>query len=548
MADPFRPNAKSQLLREAQVGLSIVAILLVLLVYVAFYRLTGRGRHIPNHVRNAPVAQVVWPQNDKPIATREIEMTAQEFRDTRMPKPNLVARSGSKIAALSPTDSADTKIQASQSSLRSTYQIQPSTASMAEVKTSRPNTQLENPNFSPDSKSAGKMRTGKKLVPSIVADSLEPNSASDFPIPKTPRLVKAPETIGFSGTKAIHPKEVESVASVKSPQALKAAKSLVPIEPTNKPLANPPANPPNDPFMIKDLDDSRIDSKVKLASLEDDGNQFRAELPVAIEVASLKSAPTVDSKSREFQPIQPRKDSTGSKSKGLSDFVALKNNSNALRPQPENHGSFINPALAPSQPVADRGNDPVLAKRLPRLQSASKSPADKTLFKEKQEENREEKQEKKQTKEQFRQSTLSKREYVTKAGDNFWSIAQSIYNDGRYFRALYKYNEPKVPDFDSLETGTIIGTPAKEDLVKLWPDLCPAAEAIQVAQNQNATELQNGPIYITRRGDTVFDIARQRLGQASRYSEILNLNQIGLGQEVSHLTPLEKGVRIVMPK
>ena len=98
MADPFRPNSKSQLFREAQIGLSVVAILLVLLVYVAFYRITGRGRHLPDHVRDAPVANLVWPNNTqqaRQLAQAETEMTPQQFRDRHLIKPNSVApRSG----------------------------------------------------------------------------------------------------------------------------------------------------------------------------------------------------------------------------------------------------------------------------------------------------------------------------------------------------------------------------------------------------------------------------------------------------------------------
>ena len=59
MADPFRSNSNSQLLREAQLGLSLIAVLLAILVYVAFYRITGRGHQVPEHVRNAPAAQTV---------------------------------------------------------------------------------------------------------------------------------------------------------------------------------------------------------------------------------------------------------------------------------------------------------------------------------------------------------------------------------------------------------------------------------------------------------------------------------------------------------
>ena len=145
MADPFRPDAKSQLLREAQVGLSIVAILLVLLVYVAFYRITGRGRHLPDHVRNAPVAELVWPGGtDDRVAVREIEMTAQEFRDTRMPK---MLRSGPENAAR-----LGAKPVSKPGEFSSPYHSVSSDAAMADKKTSRPKTPLDSPNFSPDSK------------------------------------------------------------------------------------------------------------------------------------------------------------------------------------------------------------------------------------------------------------------------------------------------------------------------------------------------------------------------------------------------------------
>ena len=563
MADPFRPDTKSQLLREAQVGLSIVAILLVLLVYVAFYRITGRGRHIPNHVRNAPVAQIVWPQNTERIATREIEMTPQEFRDTRMPKAASTVGAGSKIDSVSPTASANVKSLPPKPSLRSSYQTQTSNAAMAEAKTSRSNTQLGSPNFSPNSGSAG-----KKNLPPVVADSFKPSSTSDFPITKTPKLAKAPETISFPDTKTPPPKPLKPLTSpeiVKAAKVVNAAKEIKPVESTSFPAsAEPPAKPPVDPFMMEGLDDSQNDPKVELASLKQGGNDFKPNLPGVNKAASPSpDSPKPDSTngmaSKEFQPAPPSKEQTASEQSNprLSDFVGLKNNSNALRPEPKNQfkpaqnlaqqaqkpspprpkstpglkNLLVAPVLDPSRPIADHGNDTVLAKRLPRLQANKKLPAEKN-----------------QTKEQFRESQLSQREYATKAGDNFWSIAQSVYGDGKYFRALYKYNEPHVPEFDSLEPGTIIGTPPLEDLAKLWPDLCPSTEAVRVAKKQDTSVSENGWIYITRSGDTVFDIARQRLGQASRYSEILNLNQTGLGQEVSHLTPLKEGVRIVMPE
>lgn len=563
MADPFRHNAKPQLLRDAQVGLSIVAILLVLLVYVTFYRITGRGKHIPAHVQNAPVAQIVWPQNGQLIAANEIEMTAQEFRDTRLPKPPL-AFADSRVAAAGPTvllkrpdtpDRADSvarnKFAAPKldSPSRSAYQAPPLSTAMAETKTSRPNSRLKQPNFSPN-----KPEAAKKIVPPAVQDPtveipLKPVLASDFPF-VTPSKLKAPEPIGFHGTKADVP-TIDPMASAKnSTETTETVESSIAIK--------QPAKLPVNPFEIE-IEQSKIDPKVELASLERGGNDFQGNLLMP-KIASPEPAPKLDVNSKEFQPARLlSKDSQDSQSRG-SDFVGLEN-FNTLRPKSKDPFNEIldsaptldpaptteQPSLSPVpestntasgapllEPVMDPSK-PAFGKRLPRLSPESETKIEK-------------KQTKKQADKRFRESKLSELEYVTKAGDNFWSIAQAVYQDGRYFRALYKYNEPKVPNFDSLEPGTIIGTPALEDLVKLWPDLCPGSQTDQFTAHQEMPKPDTGGIYITQTGDTLFDIARQRLGQASRYSEILNLNQVGLGNEVSHLTPLQAGVRIVLPQ
>ncbi len=558
MADPFRPDTKSQLLREAQVGLSIVAILLVLLVYVAFYRITGRGRHIPSHVQNAPVAQIVWPQNGERIATREIEMTPQQFRDTRMPRPASAVHAGPAIAKPDPAVSSIAKLPVSKfkSSPRSSYQTFPSTAAMAETKTPRPNAKLKKPNFSPDPKGAE-----KSIIPPVAKDTSKPTP--DLPVVTAPKLVQA-NANHFQDFNAILPK----AKSFPSVSRIKAVDTSATVQ--------PPAGPQDNPF-LKDWNDSQVDSKVELASLEEDGNDFQVKPPLATEVASSQSDPksspvsTSVTTANEFQHVTLDKSPNGSdlsdiakdpqrtlKTASPSGFAGLENSFNALRPKTSNQfnveptlaqedkrtsagllpssipsepsNQFAKPVLDPSHPMVDRDDEPVLVKRLARLPSNSELPA-----------------EKKQIKEQFRESKLSKREYVTKAGDNFWSIAQSVYNDGNYFRALYKYNEPKVPNFDSLKPGMIIGTPELEDLVKLWPDLCPGSET-QLTEGKTANDGHVESIYVTQSGDTLFDIARQRLGQASRYSEILNLNRNGLGREVSHLTPLDEGLRIVMPR
>ena len=63
MRDRFRTNANEQLIREAKIGLSVVAVLLGLFLYVAFYKITGRGRHLPDRGIEATISQPNWTES-----------------------------------------------------------------------------------------------------------------------------------------------------------------------------------------------------------------------------------------------------------------------------------------------------------------------------------------------------------------------------------------------------------------------------------------------------------------------------------------------------
>ena len=534
MADPFRPDAKSQLLREAQVGLSIVAILLVLLVYVAFYRITGRGRHLPDHVRNAPVAELVWPGGtDDRVAVREIEMTAQEFRDTRMPK---MLRSGPENAAR-----LGAKPVSKPGEFSSPYHSVSSDAAMAEKKTSRPKTPLDSPNFSPDSK-FGSQNPSRPKVAIHSAETLK--QKSPFKQSQSPKSI--PEKL-----KLPTPRTFESGAL----NPLVASSSIPPAD---------DASP-------------RVDSKIELVSMESEGNDFKPALPTKIAAIPTKmKIPEVvpsntfqlkheitNEKANQFdlaklnqtpiqkiEPVQLVSDANNFRvesTPNVESSLESKKPSLSMADQSLSPASKVttksspvklsnpfldpDPVLNPSVPVVDPHKVTTNTKRLPRTGPVWRTPL-----------------EPKPSQQPEVTEATARLEYTTKSGDSFWSVSQQIYNDGRYFRALYKHNQPHVPEFDSLAPGTKLATPAREDLIKLWPDLCPGAEKRHLAQAKTKSEPSNSSIYVTQQGDTVFDIARRRLGQASRYSDILKLNQAELGRETSHLTPLGAGVRLVMPR
>ena len=141
-----------------------------------------------------------------------------------------------------------------------------------------------------------------------------------------------------------------------------------------------------------------------------------------------------------------------------------------------------------------------------------------------------------------RQKIKQPQVHLVLAGESFWLIAQEHYDDGRFFRALYEYNKQRVGSFENLLPGTTLATPPKTELTKLWPELCPGPDD----SSPVSTNIRER-IYVTQEGDTLFEIARQRLAQASRYLDIQKLNQFRLPESVNHLSPLPAGIQLVLP-
>ena len=135
---------------------------------------------------------------------------------------------------------------------------------------------------------------------------------------------------------------------------------------------------------------------------------------------------------------------------------------------------------------------------------------------------------------------------VAQAGDSLWTVAERCYDDGRWFRALFEYNRGRLKDDDSSIEGVALLIPARSELATRWSRFCPPDLVIQYSTNR--PEPDGETTYVTRPGDTLFDIARQQLGQASRYLEILRLNRNKLPPNTSHLTRLPSGLRLKLPE
>jgi nucleoid-associated protein YgaU len=95
--------------------------------------------------------------------------------------------------------------------------------------------------------------------------------------------------------------------------------------------------------------------------------------------------------------------------------------------------------------------------------------------------------------------------------------------------------------------------PTLDETVHLYPDLCPPdlleshTSATGTQDNGDGAKNFDNQYYFTQRGDTLFDIARRQLGQASRYLEILRMNRGQLPSNVDHLSRLKQGLKLRLP-
>ena len=143
--------------------------------------------------------------------------------------------------------------------------------------------------------------------------------------------------------------------------------------------------------------------------------------------------------------------------------------------------------------------------------------------------------------------------HTVRSGENFWTISKLYYDSGRYYKSLHSANRKLVPVIGELYVGTTIKVPPLEDLDptlieapsrvsrtsrpsdeprapagKRRTDVelgLPTVGASRVRDRTEDAEEPAQPTYKVRQYDTLRGIARDTLGDARRYREILELNR-----------------------
>ncbi len=575
MRDPFRTNANEQLIREAKIGLSVVAVLLGLFLYVAFNKITRRGRHLPDRGIEATIAQPNWtesspglhvvasskrsfdprsehlvgirpiekltdgdlPESDpRPNAENQHSVSENRFGSSQVEIPDSKIRfdpgSGTKINSNSSDKSGSSSpigklLKRSLGYFGSGKKPDNLAAKRNAERSDEPAPiDLSKPTLSPAVQiAAAKTEKANALSRSAVEPGSDPPGSLEVNQLRASNAFAPPINSLEVAQDEILP--IVQLTSAESPEIKKPSKNdFLPqtkFNATDNEISNSP-DPRQDSLSGNELltHQPSQDFETDRPSIDDfqpvnKGRQpVRASLPSRPESATGKSA--VDKSESQFTGLAEDPLPSGERAGELN--------------------SDLSPKLRSPHPLPPVASGQT--KRLPRRpQEASGEKSQLDAFDNSIETGSQ--QDSMPAKTASRPAT-----YTVSEGDSYWSIASRVYGDGGFFRALYEHNRSFIPEFE-LRPGTKLATPDKSDLIKLWPDQCPREMTdLMVKTAEPGLPTENG-VYVTRSGDTLFEIAAQTLGQASRYLEISRLNQSRLAPNANHLSPLPAGLRLVLP-
>ena len=122
--------------------------------------------------------------------------------------------------------------------------------------------------------------------------------------------------------------------------------------------------------------------------------------------------------------------------------------------------------------------------------------------------------------------TTTTETHTVQAGDTFARLARIYYGDVRHAAAIREAN-PQIVDPTSIAVGTVVYIPEIEEPTSPVPSrrVSPAARPSQPSART----------YTVREGDSLYGIARDKLGAGSRWEELYKLNKAAIGDNPARL-------------
>jgi hypothetical protein len=106
-------------------------------------------------------------------------------------------------------------------------------------------------------------------------------------------------------------------------------------------------------------------------------------------------------------------------------------------------------------------------------------------------------------------------------------------------------DRPRQPSSDARQPDLVWGAPARQAPVRpSWTYRASKPVPVPSASTRQDQRGVGGRTYLVEAGDTLFDIARNELGDGARWREILRLNRETLGDDSHDLSP---GTKLILP-
>ncbi len=133
------------------------------------------------------------------------------------------------------------------------------------------------------------------------------------------------------------------------------------------------------------------------------------------------------------------------------------------------------------------------------------------------------------------------------SNEDFWTLSERAYGSGQYYRALHASVQKYQSSLIQLPMNRRIVIPKLERLQSEFPALMPGQTTV-AGPRQPATPFRvDGKQIVVLKEISLFDLARETFGQASRYTEWISSNQARLPYNVGPSSILPVGTRLVIP-
>lgn len=537
MQDPFADKSNSQLNREVQLWMAGLACLLVVFLYLSVKRMTGSGDEIPAHMLQSSVAQVTPPLQfnsnppallDSPQLKSAPAIPAVRFSADAKPISHPAPRPLTQPSFGLPNHRQPNHRQPAATFAKSFPRPLEASAPRRDNQLSFPKPTFTVPangdtadaefdaNADANAEAIGRRRarqlaamtSGLPQRLNRIQSSIQKASA-ELPVENTLVVEKSPpKKNGFMPVTPVIAPEPE----IALPAATTAAIPLKPV--TAGPLVENPivvtpsfvkpnveSSKPVEPivaesFSIKPIRQPDSQSSTQTSAIKS---------PAEIEPAKFSAAPN------SFRPL--RATPPAEAGRALPAVKPLP----VAKPLPARDQEEISFAASSTAAVAVPAGRKLGSLRPPKVESQSDEAVDRSPL------------------------VSGVKQHVVETGESFFTIAQQHYGDGQWFRALRAANQELIASGDGLQPGMSLAIPTIEQLSRQFPD-----QAFQTAAQQ-PTEAQRR-VYETKAGDTLFDIARHKLGQGSRFSEIIRNNEFSLPAQIRASDKLPGDLRLVLPE